>query len=103
MLSGNKTKLQQDIVAEWYNNPNATNSEIAEACDCSSSYVSQVKNQFDSYDQLDAVLARFDHNIQRMFDEIEDDIDEYFDGVEEDLDDHFDNVEDDLDQMFDGI
>lgn len=103
MTSGNNSELQQEIVAEWYSNPNATNSEIATACDCSASYVSQVKSKFDTYDKLEAVMAQFDNDIQQMFDEIEDDIEDYFEGVEDDVEDYFEGVESDIDQMFEGV
>lgn len=69
MSSGGKTDLQRDILITWYENPNATNKEIAEACDCSASYVSQVKNRFDDYSEMEAMFDREDRELERMFGE----------------------------------
>jgi hypothetical protein len=51
-----KTALQRDILIEWYHNPEATNAEIADAVDCSPSYVAEVKDQFEDYDEFQATL-----------------------------------------------
>ncbi|MFB6198032.1 MAG: hypothetical protein ABEI52_07170, partial [Halobacteriaceae archaeon] len=51
-----KTDLQRDILIEWYNDKDATNEEIAERLDCSPSYVSEVKNKFEDYDEFQATL-----------------------------------------------
>ena len=67
MSSGGKTDLQRDILTTWYENPDATNKEIAEACDCSSSYVSQVKNRFDGYTEMEAMFDREDRELEQMF------------------------------------
>ena len=67
-MSG-KTELQRDILLAWYNNPDATNAEIAGLCDCSASYVSQVTNRFDDYDQMEAMMDREDRELERMFGE----------------------------------
>ena len=64
-----KTDLQRDILLTWYENPSATNREIAEACDCSASYVSQVKNRFDDYDHMEAMMDRQDRELEQMFGE----------------------------------
>jgi hypothetical protein len=67
MSSDSKTNLQRDILITWYDNPNATNKEIAEACDCSASYVSEVKNRFDGYNEMEAMFDREDRELERMF------------------------------------
>ncbi|WP_256296402.1 hypothetical protein [Haloarchaeobius salinus] len=67
MRSGDKTALQREILLTWHRNPNATNKEIAEACDCSASYVSQVKNRFDDYNEFEAMMDRQDRELERMF------------------------------------
>jgi len=64
-----KTELQRDILLTWYENPRATNREIADACDCSASYVSQVKNRFDDYDHMEAMMDRQDKQLEQMFGE----------------------------------
>ncbi|WP_324663268.1 hypothetical protein [Haloarcula sediminis] len=67
MPSGEKTDLQRDIVLTWYENPNATNKEIADACDCSSSYVSQIKNRFDDYSEMEYMMDRQNEQMEQMF------------------------------------
>lgn len=67
MSLGGKTELQRDILLTWYDNPSATNKEIAEACDCSASYVSQVKNRFDGYNEMEAMFDREDRELEQMF------------------------------------
>ena len=67
MSNGSKTDLQRDILLTWWENPNATNQEIADACDCSASYVSQIKNRFDNYNEFDAMMDRQDAELERMF------------------------------------
>jgi len=62
-----KTDLQREILLSWYDNPNATNAEIADMCDCSASYVSQIKNRFDDYNQMEAMMDREDREMERMF------------------------------------
>lgn len=62
-----KTDLQRDILLTWYDHPGATNKEIAEACDCSASYVSQIKNRFDDYNQFEAMMDRQDREMEQMF------------------------------------
>jgi DNA-directed RNA polymerase sigma subunit (sigma70/sigma32) len=69
MPSDGKTELQRDILLTWYENPSLTNKEIAEACDCSASYVSDVKNRFDDYNSMEARMDREDKEMQRMFGE----------------------------------
>ncbi|AFZ72986.1 hypothetical protein [Natronobacterium gregoryi] len=64
---GDKTELQRDILLTWYENPDATKKEIAEACDCSASYVSNVTNRFDNYDHMEAMLDRQDKELEEMF------------------------------------
>ncbi|QUO47624.1 MULTISPECIES: hypothetical protein [Halorubrum] len=67
MGNSSKTDLQRDILLTWWENPNATNQEIADACDCSASYVSQIKNRFDNYNEFDAMMDRQDAELERMF------------------------------------
>jgi hypothetical protein len=67
MGNGGKTDLQREILLTWHRHPNATNGEIARACDCSASYVSQVKNRFDDYDEFEAMMDRQDRELERMF------------------------------------
>lgn len=69
MSSSGKTDLQRDILITWYENPNATNKEIAESCDCSASYVSEVKNRFDDYGEMEAMFDREDRELEQMFGE----------------------------------
>jgi hypothetical protein len=64
-----KTELQRDILLAWYNNPDATNAEIANMCDCSASYVSQVTNRFDDYNQMEAMMDQQDRELEKMFGE----------------------------------
>lgn len=66
-MSTGKTDLQRDILLTWYDNPNATNKEIAAACDCSASYVSEITNRFDDYTQMEAMMDRQDREMERMF------------------------------------
>ena len=67
MSKGEKTDLQRQILLTWYENPNATNQQIADACDCSSSYVSQIKNRFDGYDEMEYMFDSQDAELERMF------------------------------------
>ncbi|OYR59052.1 winged helix-turn-helix domain-containing protein [Halorubrum ezzemoulense] len=67
MSSNEKTDLQREILLTWYNNPNATNKEISEACDCSASYVSTVKNRFDNYNEMEAMMDQQDKQMEQMF------------------------------------
>ena len=69
MGDSSKTNLQRDIPLTWWENPNATNQEIADACDCSASYVSQIKNRFDDYNEFDAMMDRQDAELEQMFGE----------------------------------
>jgi len=69
MANDEKTELQREILLTWYQNPGATNKEIAEACDCSSSYVSTVKNRFDNYNEFEAMMDRQDKQMEQMFGE----------------------------------
>lgn len=62
-----KTHLQREILLTWYENPNATNKEIADACNCSASYVSEITNRFDDYSQMEAMIDRQDREMERMF------------------------------------
>lgn len=62
-----KTELQREILLTWRENPDATNAEIAEACDCSASYVSQVTSRFDDYDAFQAALDRGDREMASLF------------------------------------
>lgn len=67
MSSDDETELQREILRTWRSHPDATNREIADACDCSPSYVSQVKNRFDSYGEFDATTDRRDRELERTF------------------------------------
>jgi len=67
MGDGDRTRLQREILLTWHRHPNATNREIADACDCSASYVSQVKNRFEDYSEFDAMMDRQDRELERMF------------------------------------
>lgn len=67
MGKGDKTELQREILLTWYDNPGATNKQIADACNCSASYVSTVKNRFDGYNEFEAMVDRQDREIERMF------------------------------------
>lgn len=67
MSKGGKTDLQREILLTWYNNPHATNKEIADICDCSASYVSNVKKRFNDYNEFEAMMDRQDKQMQQMF------------------------------------
>ncbi|WP_435094534.1 MarR family transcriptional regulator [Halorubrum sp. N11] len=69
MGNSSKTDLQRDILLTWWENPNATNQKIADACDCSASYVSQIKNRFDDYNEFEAMMDRQDAELEQMFGE----------------------------------
>ena len=69
MSGSQKTELQRDILLTWYKNPNATNKDIADACNCSSSYVSTVKNRFDDYNEFEAMMDQQDKQMEQMFGE----------------------------------
>lgn len=87
MPGDGKTELQRDILLTWYNNPDATNQEIADACDCSASYVSQIKNRFDDYNEMEAMLDRQDKEMEQIFgDDIFDSLDVDSGGPSLDLD-----------------
>ncbi|WP_348612633.1 MarR family transcriptional regulator [Halobaculum rarum] len=66
-MSDGKTDLQREILLTWHENPNAKNAKIAEVCNCSASYVSQVKNRFDGYNEMEAMVDRQDRELERMF------------------------------------
>ncbi|MFB6156125.1 MAG: MarR family transcriptional regulator [Haloferacaceae archaeon] len=66
-MSDDKTDLQREILLTWYDHPNATKTEISDIVGCSASYVSQVTNRFDDYDQFEAMMDRRDRDIERMF------------------------------------
>lgn len=67
MSANEKTELQREILLTWYENPTATNQEIADACDCSGSYVSQIKNRFDDYNEMEYMMDSQDAEMERMF------------------------------------
>jgi len=69
MSNSGKTELQREILLTWYENPNATNKDIADACDCSGSYVSEIKNRFDNYDEMEYMMDSQDAEMERMFGE----------------------------------
>jgi hypothetical protein len=50
------TELQRRIVRTARNNPDASQVEIAEMCDCSDSYVSEVLNSYDSVSDFNSEL-----------------------------------------------
>jgi len=66
MAGNGKTDLQRQILLTWYENPNATNTEISEMCDCSASYVSQIKNRFDDYNEMEYMMDRQDEELEAM-------------------------------------
>lgn len=55
-----KTETVRDILIELQRQPNATNDEIASTVGCSASYVSQVKREFDDYNDVDAAFDEVD-------------------------------------------
>ncbi|WP_129115103.1 winged helix-turn-helix domain-containing protein [Halegenticoccus tardaugens] len=61
-----KTELQRRILLAAYNNPRLSQSQIASRVGCSSSYVSQVLNRFDSLDAMEADIEQL--NIELGFD-----------------------------------
>jgi len=69
MSNSGKTELQRDILLTWYDNPNATNKEISDMCGCSASYVSNVKNRFDDYNEFEVMMDRQDKEMEAMFGE----------------------------------
>ncbi|MFC7155494.1 HNH endonuclease [Halomarina halobia] len=58
-----KTELQRLILIERYNDPNVTQAEIARKLGCSSSYVSQVLRQYDSFDAIQARIDQLNHEL----------------------------------------
>ena len=50
------TELQREIILTARDYPRATQKEIADRCDCSASYVSNVLNRYDSVDAFHAEL-----------------------------------------------
>ncbi|MFC6865013.1 winged helix-turn-helix domain-containing protein [Halomicroarcula sp. GCM10025817] len=50
------TDLQRDILITARNNPRASQKQIADMCGCSSSYVSNVLNRYDSVDAFNAEM-----------------------------------------------
>jgi len=67
MSKNDKTQLQRKIVLTWYEHPDWTNKRIAEACDCSASYVSTVKNRFDDYNEMEYMMDRQEEEMAEMF------------------------------------
>lgn len=61
-----KTELKRDILLELQNNPNATNKQIANAVDCSPSYVSTVRNQYDNYSDVDALQDQIQKDLDNL-------------------------------------
>lgn len=84
-----KTTLQRDIMLDWYQNPNATDAEIADRVGCSTSYVNEVRNKFDDYSDFEATLDAVDQDIEQLNDAIDDDIDNVTSAIEDDLDSLF--------------
>ena len=58
-----KTELQRDILVTAYRNPGATQKEIADACDCSASYVSNVLGRHNEWDALDAEIMQMNQQL----------------------------------------
>lgn len=58
-----KTELQRKILTTAYNNPRLSRSQIADQVSCSSSYVSQVLNRFDSIDAMHAEIKQLNHDL----------------------------------------
>jgi hypothetical protein len=67
-----KTELKRDILLALQNNPDATNKSIAKDVGCSESYVSQVKQEFDDYDNVDAMADAIDREVDQLEDDIDD-------------------------------
>lgn len=61
-----KTELKRDILLELQNNPDATNKHIANAVDCSLSYVSTVRNQYDDYTDVDALQDQIQKDLDKL-------------------------------------
>ncbi|NHN58759.1 MULTISPECIES: winged helix-turn-helix domain-containing protein [Halorussus] len=66
-----KTDLQREILLTAHQNPDLTNKEIADRCDCSSSYVSTVLNRYEDYGVLEAMddqMIQDQRELDRMLD-----------------------------------
>ena len=59
----NKTELQREILITAQRNPHATQSEIADMCNCSASYVSNVLSRFDHWDAMDAEIEQMNREL----------------------------------------
>lgn len=58
-----KTELQREILITAYQNPHLSQSEIADRVGCSSSYVSNVLNRFDSVDAMHAEIEQLNYDL----------------------------------------
>ena len=58
-----KTELQRDILVTAYRNPNATQKQIADVCNCSASYVSNVLGKHDQWDAMDAEIEQMNQQL----------------------------------------
>jgi len=65
-----KREFQRDILLTWRRHPNAPDIKIADAVGCSTAYVKQVKDHFDSR-----------HKLEELFDELVEDIDHSVEGL----------------------
>jgi hypothetical protein len=62
-----KTDKQRDILLAWKKNPNASVSELADIADASESYVREVLDRFDDYDEFEAMYDGMDREMDRLF------------------------------------
>lgn len=60
---GEKTDLQREILITAHNNPHLKQTEIADRVGCSSSYVSDVLNRFNSIDAMQAEIEQLNHDL----------------------------------------
>lgn len=58
-----KTELQRAILITAYQNPDATQAEIADACGCSRSYVSEVLRRYDGQDAMEAQIEEWNRSL----------------------------------------
>lgn len=89
-----KTELQRRILITAYNNPRMNQSEIANRCDCSRSYVSQVLREYNDHDAMEARIKEMNRQLGISADSLELDpgIGRLDDGITSDFEDG--NLED---------
>lgn len=66
-----KTELQRRILVAAYNNPKINQSKIADRCNCSRSYVSQVLREYDSQDAMEARIEEMNQQLGVPADSLE--------------------------------